>query len=484
MKTTYALEVQFKAESSLGAVITFVYLFDKFGSEPNDFLGSLGFHDHYVKNLGEYSKKKEAVLIDSEVSLQELVAGRSGYFLYEGQSLFDSCEPSLVFVSKDVSWMSEKQYEELESSKKFRETANRPKDLKVYQNFGEQFGRQPYNITQPLGHTNFPGSADFNIQVYRPKDAEPLGLIEPGFAPAWADLPSPIYQLEQLPRLPVQMKYLPYFYEKLKTGEWAPVYITVPENFDYTKNIQPEMIPVFIRSNLPKPNGVRDIVKLDMPVVPIDPKLLNQLGELKKDQEKVRAKDAEKNLQESKRQGEEKAKQEALLKAVQEEEKQIAELEKKREEMGFKKVCVKWRLNSLVNRHFDNEHSWDIEGIWKGGASDDYECAEYKMVPTGADGQMPQEFVAKVLGVRQEAAAKLNKLHCKDYLEVVLNRHFQDAAFVDLVKKECNPAVQLVQTSIHSLNERSAAAAGGSKGLGNKPRKGSKKRQPKSQLQI
>jgi hypothetical protein len=97
----------------------------------------------------------------------------------------------------------------------------------------------------------------------------PLGYIRSTWIPAWVGLPSNEFKYKVvLPPLPPAYKYIPYYYARDKGDhKYVPKFIIVDKDYKFRRKIQPLKIPMYIRADSPGVNGVRPIVRIDMPVI-------------------------------------------------------------------------------------------------------------------------------------------------------------------------------------------------------------------------
>lgn len=505
------MEIQVKAKSAKGGTITVCYLFEVFDREHNEFLIELGFAANMLKKIKPFNETRLETKIPTDLSLYGLLAKKEGYMLYEGQSLFDDCEPSLFFISKDISWMSQEQYGEVKGKPQLKETHKRPINMILYQNIDPNFGKIPYQVNTTFSpRPKFPSSAKHDLFMYNPDDNETLGVIGPYATPGWETLNGSFYTITDLPPLPYGLKYLVFFYEPVYRTDFShiPRYIIVPSSFSWTKNLQPSFVPIVIRSNIPESIGfVRPLVTLKVGIAKVD---LNLLESWQKEKEQAKEEVKKKMAQEA--QKAEAAKHEEAIKKAQEAAAKLAnttnstspndrdklaqqlELEKlRRAAITWERRCVRWALQAILNRHYNNEDAWDLRGVWKGGHSDLYTCIEWKDVRIGPDGQevdedgnpinptnssvpanpkpiipgtnstsnttqplnpsIPQQETPKQL----ELEPKLNLKKCGLYISVILNKNFHDVKFKDLVTSQCGSYMQnLGQVEMHQSPEQKA----------------------------
>ena len=485
MNVTYPLELMARARSKKGSLITLSYLFEVYNREDNDFLVSLGFSNGNLRGLKPFNSTKIATVVKTDITLGPLVEGKHGHFLYEGKSITGDCEPSLYFVSQELSWMSQNQLYELNSSSsKIKETIQRAVGLTVYQNIDQNLDSFPLNISGPLTRPKFPTTFQYAQFMYAPGDGDQVGLIEPQYLPGWLRHNVTIYT-PAMPALPDGIKYLPFYYQLAEDGRYFTVYVVVPESYSYTINIQPASIPIVIRSNIPHPvSNIRPLVHLEMGVIRIDPELIAQLQNkaLKEEmQEKMRLLQEKKdnitqmnakianqvppgNTQTSQSELDSIVKTEADRKLRNEDE------ERRMRAVRWEKRCVTWKLVSIINRYFGNDDAWDLKGVWKGGNSGLYTCIEWKDVRVGEFGQEvdgkgnpkaspnttsqvnpTKPPPGQLLGnLTASPTVTLNRNKCSHYLAVILNKNWKDSEFKDLVVKQCNGA-QPDPTTIKNL---------------------------------
>lgn len=487
MNVTYPAELQVKGVSKSGGVVTFVYLLEAIEREHSDFLIELGLGRGKLKEVKAYKDTHERTEIKTDISLYDLIADKQDYLLYEGQSVFDSCEPSLFFVSKDVSWMSKEQYAEIKGVQKIKETIRKPLNTVIYQNFDKNLGIQPYVIDGAYpSRPKFPSSFRHDLFMYSPKDNDTLVTIGPEVVPGWETPNGTVYTPDPLPVLPFGLKYLPLYFEPVYRSDYAyiPRYAIVAKDFKFTRHLQPASISMLIRSGMPeRPSMVRSLDWLTAGVVRIDPSLLSvwerELMDKKEAEKKRRVEEEEKKHKEAQ---EKRKKEEAEKKALEEKKKAEAEIDKRkklieeeqknRENIKWERQCVKWSLQAILNRYFEHDHAWDLKGVWKEGNGNHYTCVEWKMVRIGDFGKIPDAIDPKNPAIvpttpssAPSAPVQVNKKKCNQYINVVLNKRWKDADFKDLVMDQCKESNQkeikiantagLAQTGMHPKSSSS-----------------------------
>lgn len=448
----YPLEVQLKATNSAGDVITLAYLFDKFGNHHNQFLKSAGFADQKIRNM---SVSGDEVILKNDFSLKHLVEDKSGFMMYEGQSLVETCEPSLIFVSQEISWMSETQFSELIPTGQMKATVARPKGMLIYQNFLEDYGSKPQKVNSSIGLSRFPVDLQNVPAMYAPDEYHQLGYIPADQIPGWQ---TPNGSVEEPPLLPVpkDMRLLPFCYQLIRPGVYTPRYILVPAEYQLARNTQPESIDIFIRTNTQYHNGVRDIIRLSMPVTynPIDQAAIQKI------------RDAEKKRIDAERAALEKKEQIKIAKQVAVKKRQALEGRTSTKQLKFKRICDKWEVESIMNRHWDNEQAWDLPDLITGGEKDLLVCKRWKVVLVNDDGSevrekpIPKEPEPETPspastptnstnpGPRPNAPIPLpetpevelgpvDTAKCGTYLTIVLNQRFSNLRVKDYVLDRC-----------------------------------------------
>ena len=163
---TYPLEVQVKARSESGSVVTLCYLFDKMTSHVNKFLSDAGFSQNKIKNID--ASTSHEIILKNPLSLKDLVEDKSGFFLYEGTSLVGDCEPSMMLVGSEISFMSNSQFDEMIATTQMKATQARPLNMLLYQNFKEDFGVKPKLMNQSITLARFPSSLMNAPEMYQP----------------------------------------------------------------------------------------------------------------------------------------------------------------------------------------------------------------------------------------------------------------------------------------------------------------------------
>jgi carbonic anhydrase len=373
----YPLEVQLKAKNTNGDVITLAYLFDKFGNNHNQFLNTAGFQNGRIKNM---SVSNEEVILTNDFSLKNLVEEKVGFMMYEGQSLVETCEPSLYFISNEITWMSETQFQELIPTGQMKETVAKPTGMVIYQNFMEGYGIKPTLFNSSIELSRFPVNLQNVPAMYLPDEYRKLGYIPPDYIPAWQQLNGTLEDQVLLPA-PKDMKLQAFCYKPLRPGVYTTQYILVPKDYQLALNTQPETIEIFIRTNTQQHNGVRDIIKILMPVEynPIDKAAIEAIR-----QEEKKRFDAEKAIVQKKEEIK-KVQAQAVQKRLQ------LERATSTKTLKFKRICEKWEVESIMNRHWDNEQSWDLPDLITGGEKDLLVCKKWKVVLVNDDGKEVQE---------------------------------------------------------------------------------------------
>lgn len=261
------MELQVTAKEKYGGIITIAFLFEKYGGETNKFLERLKFGKGTYPKAKFVSELKKPAMIHGKMSLQELFKDQDKFLMYEGESSTGKCEPAIMFVSHHMNWISEKQFEDLVDDNVLAITKARHKGQLVYQNIDHNLGREPNAINEPVNVPKTPSTLAFSKFTYNPEDIHSLGWIHPHDIPGWKKVHHKhVVKKVKKPRLPDMMKYIPFFYKRIGKKKLQPTYIIVPKGFKWTRNIQPATVPTYIRTNYTQSNGVRNIVKVNMPV--------------------------------------------------------------------------------------------------------------------------------------------------------------------------------------------------------------------------
>jgi hypothetical protein len=476
------MEIQLKAKSKKAGVVTLCYLFEVYDQEHNEFLIDLGFAASNLKKIKAYNETKTEVKIGMDISLYRLLDKKDKYLMYEGQSMFDSCEPSLVFVSTKLSWMSRDQHLEVKGDDKLKQTVKRGANMIVYQNIHPTFGQKPFILnTSSVNRPKFPVSFDLQMFMYNPADNETLGLIGPYSIPGWETPNGTLYQPDNLPELPVGLKYLVFYYEPLYRSDYAfiPRYIIVPEGFAWTKGLQPSFVPLVIRSNIPEALGnIRALVTLKIGVAKIDLNLIETWQRNQLEAKEAAKKKAAEELQKLEEVKEEQLRQRPgitgnnstsnLTSPEAGKQPSTNELENlKKASINWERQCVRWALQSIVNRHYENEEAWDLQGVWNEGNSDIYKCVEWqdkRMGPSSSEVTENSGIFGSLTNLTNQTSSptspsstnssqesrpaasadkpaslppKLNVQKCGLYISIILNKNFHDAKFKDLVENQC-----------------------------------------------
>lgn len=468
---TYPVEVQVKARSSSGDVVTLCYLFDKLASQANKFLADAGFSDNKIKNMDASTSNE--VTLGNDLSLKDLVEDKSGYVLYEGTSLVGVCEPSLMFVSSEISFMNNLQFGELVATSPMKPTQARPLNMPLYQNFKADFGLSPKEYNQSLPMARFPSSITDAPLMYQPNSLQQIGYIPSKCVPGWLTPNGTILSVSLSPA-PPEMKYLAYFYEPLADNTYLPVYITVPKNFYFTTNIQPATVDTFVRTQEQFPNGLRDIIKIPMPVswTPLDMAMEEEKKKLAAEQKKA---EEEAKIRATVKEKIKKIQAAKTVQAVQ------AVEERKTKDVIFKRICDEWSLESIINRNWNNDDAWNLGGTVKGGTSDLLVCKRWRVVRVNDDGKEVDEDGKPNPQPNNNATNPVNntstnttvpsnsttpptplgpidKSKCGTYLVIILNQRFSNDRIKDYVMEQCKSwdgqntptATALAMVSMHN----------------------------------
>jgi len=406
------MEVQIRAKEKYGGIITVAFIFDKFADQKNEFLERLGVgKDQYPKSLFFIEQKKPQYL-DGVFNLQQLVGEQDKFLMYEGESPTGGCEPSIVFVSHHLNWISEDQYEDIRDSTILAITKARRPGQQIYQNISPQIDNPPVPLDSPVKRPKTPSTALFAPFVYSPANIHSLGWIPPTEVPGWLKVSSKqIVNKVKMPILPSTMKYLPYYYEKLSIDNLLkPVFVIVPSNLFFTTNVQPNSIPVYIRTNFTQSNGVRDLVQIKMPVR-YDPN----------------EKPTKKNPHAHKKTEKHRLNLNAHAP----------------EHFKFRRICKDWQMGVILNRYFKNKESWNFvdkkSGITPASL---LQCKEWKVIRINNLGQEVDDK-----GVAMETPTQ--KASCRTYISVILNK-VTHKGLQDYVSKACGPFAYLKRAPFDS----------------------------------
>ena len=370
----YPLEVQIKAYSNqTGGFITLCYLFDKHGIAANPFLASGWFRENKIKNMPpsdiEYT-------LENDFTLKQLIEDKQGHIMYEGTSLVDNCEKTMYLISSEITWMNEQQFNELVPISQMKNTQARPLSLLMYQNFLFEWGIKPKSFSSPMDMARFPSSIQNTIDMYQPDTLHQIGFIPSNFTPGWLTPPGEVLT-PVITSTPPEMKYIVYCYEPIDGGKYVPRYIPVPLDYAFTPGIQPDRVEVYVRTQEQYPNGIRDIIKIAMPV---------QWKPVNQTQKEELAKIAEQKAEEAKV---EQVRQQvrAEMKKKEEEKMKVEMRERRIKNIVFKRVCDEWALEAIVNRHYENDDAWQLKDILKGGKRDLLICKRWRVVRVNDDGK-------------------------------------------------------------------------------------------------
>ena len=394
---TYTAEIQIKARSPFGGFVTLAFLFDKLTSHTNPFLQQAGFVGNAIRDMPIDDNGK---ILTNDLNLKHLVEDKRGYVMYEGVSLLDDCEPSLMFVSNEISWMSNSQAEQFILERALKAPVARPLGMRLYQNFAEDFKDLSKKFNSSIYLLRFPSSFKDSVHMYMPNNYEPIGRIPYDAVPGWQVPNSTVLDVGLL-KPPPEMKYLAYYYERLPSGSYQPVYVTVPaDSFGFMRGIEPATLTIWIRSQEQLPNGIRPLLQIDMPVSqnppppPLNKSATNStggsLGAAQGDTspEAVAAAEAAKQAEVANQTAKAlEAKINATLKEIED----IKKKQRMKKNIRFKRVCAEWTLEALVNRFHNQADSWYLEDFVKGGDRDLLVCKTWRVVMMNDDGQEVNE---------------------------------------------------------------------------------------------
>lgn len=265
----YPMELQIKSQEisdDFTSTITLVVLLEALPGAENKFLNSQGFGTSKLKYSGVGVSKQIEV---KRATLNDLLGVKQESQMYEGQSITDDCDGSLMIIFSDTFWMSPEQAKELNDSDILLPVKARREGQIIYQNYGEILPElNLFELRAPRTPMSF-----FQIHhAYQPEADQknyPIGYISAKNIPGWVGLSAnQIMYKVILSTLPEGYKYIPYYYSKEPDQKkWIPRYIITEKKFRYLKNIQPLNIPIFIRSQSIKTNGIREIERIEMPVL-------------------------------------------------------------------------------------------------------------------------------------------------------------------------------------------------------------------------
>lgn len=380
------------------------FLFEKFKDNENKFLKKLGFGKKIYPRAKFLSETKVPNFLKERHDLHYLFQNRDKYLMYEGESPTGKCDPAIVFVNHNLNWISQSQYNDITDDKILAITKARRIGQLVYQNIGRELNQKPMPLKEEIDLPKTPSTLAFSPFVYNPTDIHSLGWIHPKFIPGWKHVSHrKVLKKVEKPKLPSSMKYLPLWHERVNYGKnkhyYKPVYVIVPRSFRWMRNIQPNTIPVYLRTNYTEPNGVRNIIKIEMPIrwnpkEKIGPKKMKK----KKHKRKIKLK-----------------------------------LGKKPEVFRFRKICVQWHMGVLLNRYFLNKEQWlfkdKISGISPGRL---LQCRKWKVIRINRIGQ---EVDKKGKAVKNSRNGNLEK-DCLVYVSVILNK-INHPGLKDYVYKAC-----------------------------------------------
>lgn len=394
-----------QAKEKYGGVLTISFLYDKYKDHEDKFLKKLKFGKRVYPKAKFASETKLPNFLKGKHDLHKLFEGNDKYLMYEGESPVGKCDPAIVFVNHNLNWISEKQYEDIVDDSLLAVTKARRIGQLVYQNIDAKLNREPMALKEEIDVPKTPSSLAFSPFVYNPVDIHSLGWIHPKYIPGWKHVNSHhVMKKVEMPRLPHRMKYLPLWHQQMKHGKkkyYKPVYVIVPRKFRWTRNIQPNTIPVYIRTNFTEPNGIRNIIKIDMPIR-WNPK------------EKVKDKKTKKKKK--------KKKHKIKLK-----------LGKKPEVFRFRRICVKWHMGVLLNRYFMNKEQWlfkdKLSGIEPGRL---LQCKKWRVIRIN---RLGQEVNKKGKPIKNGRNGNLEK-ECLVYVSVILNK-INHPGLRDYVSKAC-----------------------------------------------
>ena len=440
---TYPVEVQIKAKSKLGGYLTIGYLFDILGNAPNAFFQQAGFVGKKVKEM----PVANTVEIGNNFSLKDLVEAKRGYVFYEGTSLLDDCEPSLIFVSNQIDYINEDQANQILGLGAMKSVVARPIGLILHQNINPNLGGLPSKIKAPLPLLRFHSSFENSPHIYFPDENLPLGTIPTNSTPGWLTPNGTIRQVE-MTSPPAEMKYMIYYYEPQSDGSFSPVYITVPyDSRGFVENIKPASLDVWIRANEQSTAGLRRLIQLKMGVY--------HTPQMNKDQ-------AEKDKVEAEKQA--LAEQNAKKAAVQEKIKQtlkeiekIQRMKRTRKNIKFKRICDRWKVISIVNRDYNQPDAWALEDLQAGGDRDLLVCDRWKVIMINDDGseinesgevvtpepEAPKNTITPIPTQNntppqpQPELGTIDIKKCGNYLLAVLNQRFSNRVIKDYVVDKC-----------------------------------------------
>lgn len=435
---TYPVEVQVKAKSPLGGYITLSYLYDEMGNMPDRFFADAGFVGDKIKTMTAANKED----IGNDLTLRDLVGNKRGYIFYEGTSLLDDCEPSIIFVSNEIGYITENQANQLVRLEQMKPTSARPLGLLLHQNIDSSVGTRPTPITQPLPLLRFPSSFENSVHMYFPDEKVPLGTIPSNSTPGWL-VPNGTVKQVNLTAPPPEMKYLVYYYEPMGDGSFSPVFLTVPhDSRGFLQNIQPASLDVWIRADEQFTNGIRRLLKLKMGVYHTsqaheDKAAKDKAEALRKATEEYNAK---------------KAAIEKKIKVTLDEIDAIHKAKRTRKNIKFKRVCIEWKLENIVNRDFNQPEAWALQDIERGGHRDLLICQKWEVKMINDNGQEineageviappkpneKNETEKKPTEAPHPELGKVDVKKCGNYLLTVLNQRFDNKVIKDYILDKC-----------------------------------------------
>lgn len=392
------MEVEIRAKEKYGGIITVCFLFEKFKNTKNVFLWRLGFGKDKFPKTKFYIEQKKKQYLKGVFNLQNLVGDQDKYMMYEGESPTGSCQPSIIFVSHKINWISDEQYEDIRDNTILAMTKAIKSGQQIYQNISPKIRRRPFPLDFPIKRPKTITTAMFAPFVYSPINLHSLGYIHPADIPGWAKVnKKSIINKIKKPKLPKNLKYVPYYYEKVE-NMLKPVHIVVPSGFFFTRNIQPNEVPIWIRTNYTHANGVRDIVRIKMPVR-YDPN------------EKVAPKKKHKSATKRRR---------------------LRFHRAPKQRFRFRRVCTDWHMGVILNRYFADKKAWDyvdkVTGITPGSL---LQCRNWKVIRVN--------YLGLQVDTHGNIVKKqINKNTCKTYISVILNK-VHHPLLKDYVARACGP---------------------------------------------
>ena len=405
------MEVQVRAKEKYGGIISISFLFDKFKDEEHKFLKKLGFGKNKYAQAKFTTEVKKPQYMRGKFNLQELFKNQDKYMMYEGESQVGKCEPAIVFVSHHLNWISDQQFKDLVDEKILAVTKARRQGQLVYQNIDKNLNKKPFPLKEEVDVPKTPSNLAFSTFTYNPYDIHSLGWIHPHFIPGWKKVSHRrVLKKVKMPKLPRTMKYLPLWYEHIgKKGLLKPIYVIVPKGFKWMRNIQPGDIPIYIRTNYTQANGVRNIIKIRMPI-------------RWNPHEKVKPSDhPRRHHHHHHHHGKKKKKHRLNLKM------------KKPMTFRFRRICTKWHMGVILNRYFMDKEAWNlkdkISGINPGSL---LQCRHWRIIRINHLGQ-EVDAAGKVLKNRRNGNLDED---CVTYISVILNK-VNHPGLRDYVSQSC-----------------------------------------------